>query len=283
MVIHTPTLRLLSSSVLIAMSGIFRLRIASLFLGISPGIFIYLAVFLVIYATYTFDRTLESKEDKINKKELISSRKDIALVLCLISLATGCLILSRENLLLIALLPVIIGYIYGKGLRVGHRVLKLKGNFGMKNLTVSITWGMFLSGIVQNWADSSYIVLLFILPFITAKSFINTVIWDFRDVKGDAAAGIKTLPIYLGEKKARRLLQVMHIVLHLWIVFGIYMNLINAEWTIIFTLALAGMINTILYTKPSTGNEPKSWKTTRNILMHGEFILAVVLREVTYF
>jgi 4-hydroxybenzoate polyprenyltransferase len=283
MAIHTPTLKLLSSSVLIAISGVFRLRIASLFLGISPGIFIYLAVFLIIYATYTFDRTLGSEEDKINKKELISSRKDIALALCLISLATGCLILSLENLLLIALLPVIIGYIYGKGLRIGHRVLKLKGNFGMKNLTVSITWGMFLSGIAQHWADSSYIVLLFILPFITVKSFINTVIWDFRDVKGDAAAGIKTLPIYLGEKKARRLLQIMHIVLHLWIAFGIYMNLINAEWTIIFTLALAGMINTILYTKPSTGNEPGSWKTTRNILMHGEFILAVVLREVTHF
>ncbi len=283
MAIHTPTLKLLSSSVLIAISGVFRLCIASLFLGISPGIFIYLAVFLIIYATYTFDRTLGSEEDKINKKELISSKKDIALALCLIALATGCLILSRENLLLIALLPVIIGYIYGKGVRIGHRVLKLKGNFGMKNLTVSITWGIFLSGIAQHWADSSYIVLLFILPFITVKSFINTVIWDFRDVKGDAAAGIKTLPIYLGEKKARRLLQVMHIVLHLWIAFGIYMNLINAEWTIIFTLALAGMINTILYTKPSTGNEPKSWKTTRNILMHGEFILAVVLREVTHF
>lgn len=281
MAIHTPTLRLLSSSILIAISGVFRLRIASLFLGISPSIFIYLAVFLIIYATYTFDRTLESKEDKINKKELISSRKDIALALCLISLATGCLILFRENLLLIALLPVIIGYIYGKGLRIGHHVLKLKGNFGMKNLTVSITWGMFLSGIVQHWADSSYIVLLFILPFITVKSFINTVIWDFRDVKGDAAAGIKTLPIYLGEQMARRLLQVMHIVLHLWIAFGIYINLINAEWTIIFTLALAGMINTILYTKPSTGNEPGSWKTMRSILMHGEFILAVVLREFT--
>ncbi|VVB88073.1 1,4-dihydroxy-2-naphthoate octaprenyltransferase [uncultured archaeon] len=283
MAFHTPTLKLLSSSVLIAISGVFRLRIASLFLGISPGIFIYLAVFLIIYATYTFDRTLESKEDKINKKELISSRKDIALALCLISLATGCLILSLENLLLIALLPVIIGYIYGKGLRIGQRVLKLKGNFGMKNLTVSITWGIFLSGIVQHWADSSYIVPLFILPFITVKSFINTVIWDFRDVKGDAAAGIKTLPIYLGEKKASRLLQVMHVVLHLWMAAGIYMNLINTEWTIIFTLALAGMINTILYTKPSTGNESRSWKTTRNILMHGEFILAVVLREVTHF
>ncbi len=282
MAFHTPTLRLLSSSILIAVSGIFRLHIASLFLSISLDIRIYLAVFLIIYATYIFDRTLGSEEDKINKKELISSRKDIAIALCLISLAVSYLILFQQGLLLIALLPVIIGYVYSKGLRIGHSVLKLKGNFGMKNLIVSITWGMFLSGIVQHWADNGYIILLFILPLITVKSFINTVIWDFRDIKGDDAAGIKTLPIYIGEKKARRLLQVMHIVLHLWIISGIYLNFINAEWTVIFTLALAGMINIILYTKPSTGNEPKSWKTMRNILMHGEFTLAVVLREFTH-
>ena len=280
---HTPTLRLLSSSILIAVSGIFRLRIASLFLGISPGIFIYLAGFLIIYATYTFDRTLGSEEDKINKKELISSRKDIAIVICLISLAIGSVILSLDGLLLIALLPVIIGYAYGKGLRIGNRVLKLKGNFGMKNLIVSVTWGTFITGIIQHWANSGYVTLLLILPFITVKSFINTVIWDFRDVKGDAAAGIKTLPICLGEKKTRRLLQAMHIILHVWVAFGMFIGIINGEWIILFTLGLAGMLNTILYTKPSTGNEPRSWKSMRNILMHGEFILAVVLGEFICF
>jgi len=55
-----------------------------------------------------------------------------------------------------------------------------------------------------------YSASIFVFPFFMMKSFINTVIWDFRDVKGDDAAGIKTLPIWLGEKKTRKLLQLMH-------------------------------------------------------------------------
>jgi hypothetical protein len=34
---------------------------------------------LVIYTVYTIDRTLESKEDATNRKELNDSRKDIGL------------------------------------------------------------------------------------------------------------------------------------------------------------------------------------------------------------
>ncbi|MCX9012155.1 MAG: UbiA family prenyltransferase [Candidatus Methanoperedens sp.] len=282
MALHTPTVQLLSSSILIALSGIFRIHIASLFLGVSPGILIYFAGFLVIYATYTFDRALGSEEDKINRKELVSSRKDIAIIVCLISLAAGAFFLSQEGLLPFALLPIAIGYIYSKGLRIGCHTIKLKGNFGMKNLTVSLTWGMFIAGIIQRWADI-YIVLLFIFPFITIKSFINTVIWDFRDVKGDFIAGIKTLPIYLGEKKTRRLLQVMHIMLHLWVALAMLMNLINVERTVIFTAVVIGMINTSLYTKPSTGNEPRSWKIARNLLVNGEFALALLFRGVIGF
>lgn len=282
MVLHTPTIQLLSSSILIAVSGIFRIHIASLLLGISPGILIYFAGFLVIYATYTFDRALGSEEDAINRKELISSRKDIAIIVCLVSLAAGAFLLSQEGLLPVALLPVTIGYIYSKGLRIGRRTLKLKGNFGMKNLTVSLTWGMFISGIVQRWADI-YIVLLFIFPFIMVKSFINTVIWDFKDVKGDSAAGLKTLPISLGEEKTRILLQVMHIILHLWVALAMLMNLINTEMAVLFTAGVIGLINTSIYTKPSTGNESGAWKTLRNLLVNGEFALALLIRELTYF
>ncbi len=198
MVIYTPTLQLLRASILVALSGVFRIFIASLFLGIAPSRWIYLAGFLVIYATYTLDRALGCEEDKINRKELTSSRTDIALVLCLISFLTGSFLFFREGLLLIAFLPFIIGYIYSKGIHIGRISLKLKGNFGVKNLAVSLTWGVFISGVIQQWAGIQ-LALLFVFPFFAVKSFINTVIYDFRDVKGDAVAGIKTLPICFGD------------------------------------------------------------------------------------
>ncbi|HLB69592.1 MAG: hypothetical protein OIN88_11445 [Candidatus Methanoperedens sp.] len=64
-----PTLRLLSSSAAVAISGALRLHIAFLFSGIEPKIMVYLAGGLIIYATYTLDRTFSSNEDEINRKE----------------------------------------------------------------------------------------------------------------------------------------------------------------------------------------------------------------------
>ncbi len=41
------------------------------------------------------------------------------------------------------------------------------------------------------------IVLVFI--FFGVKLFVNSAIFDFKDIKGDTLAGIKTLPVSLGE------------------------------------------------------------------------------------
>ena len=282
MVIYTPTLQLLRASILVALSGVFRIYIASLFLGIAPSRWIYLAGFLVIYATYTLDRALGCEEDKINRKELTSSRTDIALVLCLISFLTGSFLFFREGLLLIAFLPFIIGYIYSKGIHIGRISLKLKGNFGVKNLAVSLTWGVFISGVIQQWAGIQ-LALLFVFPFFAVKSFINTVIYDFRDVKGDAVAGIKTLPICFGDRKTRLLLQAMHNILHLWIAISMLLNFIKVEATLLVPLWLAGIIYTRYYTRPSPENESKIRKIMRDVFVDGEFILAVFIKTITGF
>ncbi len=282
MVIHTPPIQLLRASILVALSGVFRIYIASLFLGIAPSRWIYLAGFLVIYATYTLDRALGCEEDKINKKELTSARTDIALVLCLISFLTGSFLFFREGLLLVAFLPFIIGYIYSKGIHIGRISLKLKGNFGVKNLAVSLTWGVFISGVIQQWAGIQ-LALLFVFPFFAVKSFINTVIYDFRDVKGDAVAGIKTLPICFGNRKTRLLLQAMHNILHLWIAISMLLNFIKVEAALLVPLWLTGIIYTRYYTRPSPENESKIRKITRDVFVDGEFILAVFIKTITGF
>jgi 4-hydroxybenzoate polyprenyltransferase len=277
-----PTINLLTTSVPVALSGVFRLHIAFLFLGIAPEILVYLAGFLVIYSTYTFDRALDSDEDKINRKELTTARKDVAVLVCLASFLIGTFLLYREGLVFIAFMPFIIGYVYSKGITIGNRKLKLKGNFGVKNLIVSFTWGIFIAGIAHHTAGD-YSALLFVFPFFTIKSFINTVIWDFRDVKGDGAAGIKTLPIWLGENKTRKLLQVMHITLHSWIAIAMLFNYINPEITILLIVCLTGTINTFFWTRPPAENDMGFRKTLRNFLVNGEFMLALALRALPGF
>jgi 4-hydroxybenzoate polyprenyltransferase len=282
MIFNLSTLKLLTGSILVGISGVFKLHIAFLLLGIAPDLKTYLACFLIIYATYTLDRAMDNEEDKINRKELDSSRKDIAIGFCFVSFIAGSLLLSLKGLLFMAFLPIIIGYIYSKGICIGSRKLKLKGNFGMKNLTVSLTWGSFISGIAQGMTNST-IVLLFIFPFFTVKSFINTVIYDFRDVKGDAIAGIKTLPICLGEIATRRLLQVMHILLHLWIAASMLLRFVMVEMVLFVVSCFAGLMYTWFLTRPSLQNETRSRKIMRDVLVDGEFILAVFIRTIIRF
>ncbi len=282
MCIDTPTVKILRSSVLVAFSGACKLHIAFLFLNIEPRVTIYLAAFLVIYATYTLDRATGSEEDKINRKEFTSARKDITLSFCLVSLAAGSWLFLQEDLLFISFLPFIIGYIYSKGIHIGRISLKLKGNFGMKNLTVALTWSSIISGIVLHWA-SIPIVLSFVFPLFAVKSFINTVIYDFRDVKGDSVAGIKTLPILLGEGTTRTLLQSMHIILHLWIAIAMLLGLVRPEIILFMTSGLTGLIYTRFYTRPSPENESRYRKIMRDVIVDGEFILAVILDAIIPF
>ena len=277
-----PTLKLLTTSIPVALSGAFRLHIAFLFLGVTPAIFVYLAGFLVIYSTYTFDRALDSDEDKINRKELTTARKDIAVIVCVVSLAVSIFLLYREGLVYMAFIPFIIGYVYSKGIPIRNRTLKLKGNFGGKNLVVSFTWGIFIAGIAHKMAGD-YTAFLFVFPFFTLKSFINTVIWDFRDVKGDAAAGIKTLPIWLGENRTRKLLQAMHLTLHSWVALAMIFNFINPELIILITASIAGMMNTCFWTRSPSEKDTGLIKTIRTTMVNGEYMLAVFFSAISGF
>ena len=75
------TLRLLSSSLIVAVSGGFRLYIAFLLAGKEPDITLPLAAILIVYATYTMDRAIKTKEDEINRQEEMNANKNFVLFL----------------------------------------------------------------------------------------------------------------------------------------------------------------------------------------------------------
>lgn len=150
----------------------------------------------MVYTTYTLDRALECEEDKINKRTVRGVRKDLSLSFCLISFLTGTFILSREGLQLVAFIPIVVGYVYSNGVKTGDVKLKVKGGFGIKNLVVALTWSAFITGIISRWTDSMA-SLFSVFSFFFTKLFITSTVNDFQDVKGDMAAGIKPLPIWL--------------------------------------------------------------------------------------
>lgn len=270
------TINLLNASTLVAISGAFRLFIAVLFLGAEPRFLAYIAGGLVIYTIYTLDRALECKEDAVNRSELTGSRKDIAFFVSISAFIIGTCILFKEELYVLPFLPLAVGYLYSKGIKIGRLNLKLKGGLGVKNLVVALTWGAFITWIAGKSVDN-IIPLIFVFSFFSSKVFINSIIYDFKDVKGDSLAGIRTLPVQLGEKKTVVFLLILHIIIHLGMLVAIITGFIAFEPIILLYSFIAGII-CINYYSIATETESKARKLIREFLVDGESTTEVSLR-----
>jgi 4-hydroxybenzoate polyprenyltransferase len=262
------TLELLKSSILVAFSGAIRIHLAFLLLHLQSSLFTCIAGGLVIYAVYTIDRALGSEEDAVNRKELNGSKKRLGLLFSLLTFLIGSYILAKEGLLLLAFIPFVTGYLYSKGIKIGKFAIKLKGGAGIKNLVVGVTWGVFIAGLAGSTCGNLIpIVLVFI--FFAVKLFINSAIYDFKDIEGDTLAGIRTLPVSLGIKNTRRLLTGLHFFSHLILGIALINGITAFEPLILFCSFICGLLCIQNYTKYESEELP-FWKLKRTILVDGE-------------
>lgn len=272
------TQELLKSSILVAFSGALRIHIAFLLLQIHSSIFTCIAGGLVIYSVYTLDRALGSEEDIINRKELSGSRKEIGLAVSMITFVMGSYVLAKEGMLALAFLPLVTGFLYSKGIKIGKFALKLKGGLGVKNFVVGLTWGAFISGLAGSTCRSMLPILL-VFTFFGVKLFINSAIYDFKDIKGDTLAGIKTLPVSLGAQNTRNFLLGLHLFSHMILGISIINGVLAFEPIIILYSFICGLICIHNYTK--TDNvESRSRNLERTILVDGESTSIVGLRTI---
>ena len=253
-------MRLLNSSTVVAISGGLRLHIAFLLAGLAFRIPEYCAGALIIYSTYTLDRALDCKEDTINKSELCGADKKTGLIACVLTFLAGACILALDGIYLAPFFPFIVGYLYTHGIRIGRYTLKLKAGIGIKNIIIGITWGGTIALIVSRWCSNDVTVGIIFL-FFTMKVFVTSCVNDFKDVKGDTAAGILTLPVCLGETATKKVLILILIGLHCVMVYALLTGMIKDEWLIllfglILTIAFLIVIRRRLKTNPGlfTGN-----------------------------
>ncbi|MDD4521693.1 MAG: UbiA family prenyltransferase [Methanosarcina sp.] len=267
------TLKLLKSSVMIAISGMFRVYIASILLQIEPSVITCIAGGLIIYSVYTLDRALDSEEDKINRMELDGSRKEIGLAASILTFVVGSYVLTKEGMIALAFLPFITGFLYSKGIKIGRFALKLKGGLGVKNFVVGLTWGAFITGLA-GITCKSIITLSSVFVLYGVKTFVNSVIDDFKDVKGDSLAGIKTLPICLGESKTQKLLLSLHLLSHIMLGVALIKGVIAFEPLVLIGSFICGLICIKDYTKESISRRGITF------FKDGESIVTVGLRTI---
>jgi 4-hydroxybenzoate polyprenyltransferase len=268
--LSTPTLYLLKTSILVGCSGGLRLYLAYILADVSPNISLIIAASLIIYATYTLDRSLGQKEDEVNRRELSGANKTAGLVASGFAIIIGALFFFHEYLFFPPLFPFVMGFLYSQGISLNGRKIKLKGGAGGKNLVIGITWGGTIGLIIASTGRIAAAVVIAL--FFVVKLFINSTIFDFKDTEGDLMAGIKTLPLCLGIKKTKCLLlslcTLQHAILFLAVLTGI---LVHSCVFLIYSFCVSCMV--ITWYAP-TFESDSSWflRKFRTLMIDGEAI-----------
>lgn len=272
---NAPTLKLLNSASLVGFSGGLRLYLAFLLADIMPDLLLVIASSLIIYATYTLDRSLDNKEDEINHKEFTGASKITGLAASGIAILIGISLFFSKQLFSPPVFPFIVGILYSRGIPLGNKKIKLKAGSGIKNLVIGITWGGTLGLVIAS--TGQVIAAMVIGIYFGMKLFINSTIFDLKDVKGDLAAGIRTLPVLLGEKRLKYLLfglcSIQHVILALAMMGGI---LVHSRIFFVYSLMVSGL--GIIYYSPKFESSA-SWlqRKFRILAINGEPIILVVL------
>jgi 4-hydroxybenzoate polyprenyltransferase len=253
-----PTLKLLTISIFISVSGIFRAYVASIILNMNINLLLGLAVGFIIYSIYTFDRVDDSKFTGSNKKFVLA-------IIALLSLV-GFYIFAVNGVILIALSSCVIGYLYGKEIKIGKRVLRLKGSYGIKNIVVGIVW----AGLTVCPSYSTKLIpLCLVFLFMFSKSFINSTINDFKDIQEDKLNGILTLPVSLGELQTRNLLIGILFFSNLVLYAAMLQGVIQINYIILLCSLVCGLLGIMTY----KDTQSKFSKTIRD----GEALITVLL------
>ncbi len=270
---YSATLRVLGSSAINGISGWFRLYIAFIIAGKVPDLALCLGFSFVVYAVYTLDRALKSKEDEVNRPETNDSDKNTILFIVSIFLVTAISILFIKKVSpLAALIPFAIGFLYTKGLKIGSFSIKFKQGLGIKNIVVSFTWAFTILAFIYNYTGN-YLLSFFIFIFFFFKSFINTVLFDCKDISGDSLAGLTTIPVYFGEKRTGIILQLLNSSSHLFLTASVLSGLVEFDTIILFYSWIAGSAYISLYAN--------SRKTIfRSIIVHGEWTHMLAFRNL---
>lgn len=274
-----PTVRLLNSSTAVAIGGGLRLHIAFLLAGLAVRIPEYCACALIIYATYTFDRALDCKEDAINKSELCGANGKIGLLASIVTFLIGTYLFVLDGIYLAPFFPFIVGYVYTRGIRIGPYAFKLKGGAGIKNIIIGITWGGSIALVVSRWCDSLVTVGVIFL-FFALKLFATSCVNDFKDVRGDLAAGIRTLPACLGEDLTKKVLIAILLGLHTVMVYSLLFNIIRNEWVVLLYSLVVSISFLMVYSSAFEKSPSFMYKRMREIVIYWESAITLALRAV---
>ena len=202
------------SSIWIGVTGFFVTYISYTLLGLAPNITACFIVFLVVFSVYSLNKFTDTDEDEINMPErirFISHRKNVVLLSALSAYVLSIILtfLVKPSAVPIVFIPLITNAVYGSKLMPW--IPRFKDIPVMKNVFVALSWALVVVLLpAVGTIDPLNRIEIIVFYFVLVKCFINTVLFDLRDVNGDLEMGIETMPVILGVRKTLDVLLVIN-------------------------------------------------------------------------
>ena len=240
---------------------------------------VLLSSFFITFTVYSFDKLSNIKEDLISLPEraefIYRYRKIISgAIIASYILAFFLSILTNPYALLTVHFPLFIGLVYS----IKLLNIRFKDITGIKNIVVALSWAVVGTSfpLAISFQDVDKIIYVFYYIFI--KFFINTTLFDIRDIKGDSMNGVITIPVFLGLKKSKNLLLILNSTFIPWLMFSHLQGFFQEYIFILIFSILYGY----WYIWHFCG-EGREIGESLDLLVDGEFIIIVFLVSIRYF
>jgi 4-hydroxybenzoate polyprenyltransferase len=202
---------IINTNIFISLAAVFLTIETQIQLGMRPHLHPYL--FIIFFATF-FEYNLHKLVTVFTHPEALNSEKHkwvkqhFKLFYILVALSTvGFLfaIFLAKKQVLITLAPIaLITILYSIPIfRNKRKIFRLRDIPFLKIFLIAFVWSfitIFLPVIYNNIDFNSYIIMMFAERFIFVLAI--AIPFDIRDMSADLNAGIKTIPLVLGEKTA---------------------------------------------------------------------------------
>lgn len=141
---------------------------------------------------------------------------------------------SWPDFLVFSAVLYVFGFSYGRLVKPLTRYIPL-----FKNIFVATFWVvacLYILVFQESFDLTAELAIYLIYFFLIALNL--QIAFDFKDVKSDANAGLKTLPVLVGVKLATKIIYSLSVVLVVTIVSGILLEVLSIE-DLLLTLPLA--------------------------------------------
>jgi 4-hydroxybenzoate polyprenyltransferase len=235
---------------------------------------------LIVYSVDYHKSMEKDKETNPGRSSYLSTRSGVypyLIAFYTLLLLASLILFARGGLMLLIIALAICGVLYStvfKGL-----TKKLPG---FKNVFTSAVWASGCAfGLPMYYSMPFEAVFGLVFLFMLVRGLSNNIFFDLKDIESDAAEGLKTLPVLLGERRMTILLLALDIAALPILLLGVYLGQLP-----MYALSMIALVfSTFLYLSLVNSGEGKRMGYPYYLLADVEVLfwpVALVIGKMIY-